>query len=404
MRHRLIVMWVGLLAVLCWIASPTIYAGETITDLRLSHANNRFGFKLYAQLLKEQPSQNVFISPSSIAMALAMLYNGASGETQQAMSKAMELQGMTLEEVNQSNAQLKSFLENADPKVALIIANSLWGREGIAFKQEFFRICTESYGAEVKSLDFMSPMAPDIINSWVSRSTRGKIQQIIGDVRDSVLMLINAVYFKGEWSKQFDKASTHDGPFHLLDGRVTQSPMMMQSGDYEYFKGDQFQAIRLAYGQGRFGMYIFLPNQNSSLEAFNRSLDERTWEIWKAQFQVEGGSVTLPRFRLVYEAHLKDSLAALGMGPAFDSSRANFERIQAPPSGLYINEVKYKTFLEVNEEGTEAAAATAIGLDLGATHLPKEFSIVVDRPFFCVIVDELTESILFMGSVVEPQQ
>ncbi|MBC8234296.1 serpin family protein, partial [bacterium] len=204
-----------------------------------------------------------------------------------------------------------------------------------------------------------------------------------------------AIYFKGRWKVEFDKSKTRDGVFHLPNGREKQVPMMSQSSNFPYFRGDNFEAVSLPYGEGRMSMYIFLPNSDSNLDAFLLHLNAENWENWMSQFDevADNLMVVLPRFKLEYEVTLNDALKALGMGIAF-SGRANFDGI-AP--GLFISEVKHKTFVEVNEEGTEAAAVTAVMLK---DSIPPLF--VVDRPFFFAIRDNWTGTVLFMGLVIEP--
>lgn len=371
-------------------------------DPKLVTANTRFGFKLFSQVLQQSQSENVLISPTSVAIALSMTYNGASGNTQQAMAKVLELQDMSLAEINRANAALESSLENADPEVKLAIANSLWGNAGFSFRPEFLQRNREFYHAKIATLDFRSPGAPDQINSWVSQNTAGKIPTIIDQINpNQVLFLINAVYFKGKWTRQFDKQETRDRPFYLLDGSRKQHPMMAQQGDYQYYETNQFQAISLPYGNGRLSLYIFLPKSNVTLQTFYQGLTPENWNIWMAQFSEQAGSIQLPRFQFEYSTSLNEALQALGMGSAFDAAQADFSGIS--PEAIAIDQVRHKTFIEVNEEGTEAAAATSIGMTRAAIRLKQPFQMVVDRPFFSAIRDNQTGTILFMGSVMNPE-
>jgi serpin B len=370
-------------------------------DKRLVAANTQFGFKLFEDLAKRDAGKNIFVSPSSVAFALAMIYTGASGETQQAMVKALELQGMSLPEINQANAALRAALGSADPKVQLTIANSLWARQGITFKPEFIKRNQNFYEAEVAALDFTSPAA---INDWVKRKTSGKINKIVETIpSDAILYVINAVYFKGVWAQQFDKSKTKDGPFTLLNGAKKKQPLMSQSGRFRYYENEKFQAVSLPYGAGRMSLYVFLPSPNSDLRAFVANLNTENWESWTPQFRSTPGDIVLPRFKLEYDIVLNQALKTLGMSAAFDPQNANFSEMYAKTSSanVFIGEVKHKTFVEVNEEGTEAAAATSGGMHL--TSFQPPFKMVVDRPFFCAIVDNTTKTILFMGSIVEPK-
>ena len=369
-------------------------------------ANTRFAFKLFRELAAQDAGKNLFISPSSVSLALAMTYNGADGTTQTAMANALELGGMSLEEVNQANLVLLSNLAYADEKVRLAIANSLWSREDMPFYPDFIDRNRHYYGAEVTNLDFTDPKTPDIINAWVNRNTNGKITKIIDAIPpEMILYLINAIYFKGEWSEQFDLKNTRDQEFTLLDGSKKAVPMMHQSDTYRYYRGDSFQAVSLPYGEKRFSMYVFLPDESSSLAALQERLTADVWEGWMAQFHPMGGDIGLPRFELEYEKQLNDALKATGMEIAFDPERANFGKMLpvSPSRNAYISEVKHKTYVKVNEEGTEAAAVTSVGMGISSVSVPQRFTMIVDRPFFVAIRDDTSRTVLFMGSIVDPK-
>ncbi|MEH2155034.1 serpin family protein [Nostoc sp.] len=374
------------------------------TDTKIVESSNKFGFKLFSEVLKnDHGEKNIFISPSSVAIALAMTYNGASGSTQQAMAKTLELQGMNLPEINSSYAAaLKQLLDNSDAKVQLKIANSLWANQDVSFAPDFFKKTQDFYQAKVSNLNFKDAAASSIINNWVKENTNGKINKIVETIEpNQVLFLINAIYFKGNWSNEFDKNQTAQYPFQITSGKRKQHPMMSQNGDYRYYETEQFQAVSLPYGKdGKVSFYIFLPKQNSNLKDFYQNLNVDNWEKWMTQFNKQKGFIRLPRFKTDYEVTLNDALKSLGMEEAF-SNKANFSGMG---KNFAISQVKHKTFVEVNEEGTEAAAATSVGIV--ATSLREEaepFRMIVDRPFFCVIRDNQTGNVLFMGSIIEPQ-
>ncbi|MEH2296380.1 serpin family protein [Nostoc sp.] len=376
------------------------------TDAKIVESSNKFGFKLFSEVLKnDQAGKNVFISPSSVAIALAMTYNGASGTTQLAIAKTLELQGLNLQEINSSyKAALKQLLDNSDPNVQLKIANSLWANKNVSFRPDFLQRTQDFYQAKVSNLNFQDAAAPSIINNWVKENTNGKIEQIIAKIEPSdVLFLINAIYFKGKWSKEFDKSQTAQYPFYSTPGKPKQHPMMSQDGDYRYYESQQFQAVSLPYGKdGKFSFYIFLPKQNSNLKAFYQNLNVENWEKWMTQFSKQEGFIRLPRFKTDYEVTLNNALKTLGMAEAF-SDKANFSGM-TKSLNLNISEVKHKTFVEVNEEGTEAAAVTSVGIVATALREePEPFRMIVDRPFFCAIRDNQTGRVLFMGSILDPQ-
>lgn len=373
----------------------------------LTIANTEFGFKLFSEVVKQNPRQNIFISPASVALALAMVYNGARGETQQAIMDALEIRGMSLDEVNRANAALRTALTNSDPKVQLVIANSLWAKQGITFEPEFLQRNQDFYQADVTKLDFNDPRAVAIINGWVSKQTRGKINQIIQQINSlATLFLLNAIYFKGYWSVPFDKTKTKGDIFTTLDGHQKKHPMMAQSGKFDYYRGQGFQAVSLPYGSGGASMYVFLPDQDSSLMEFQQRLTAKEWNMM-TRFDRTEGHIVLPRFKVEYETDLNDALKALGMGIAFDQTRADFSGICAvpPTQNVYLDRVKHKTFVEVNEEGTEAAAVTSIGMVAAGLMLspPKPFTMIVNRPFFCAIRKNKTGAMLFMGSIIDPE-
>ena len=369
---------------------------------KLITANTTFGFKLFSELLQHDQGKNVFVSPSSVAIALSMLYNGATGETQQQMAKTLELQSMSLTELNQANAELKAVLENPDAGVQLAIANSLWARQGVSFKPAFMQHNQNFYGAQVTALDFAAPNATATINNWVKENTRGKISQIVDSLKpDDVLFLLNAIYFKGTWAKAFDKSDTVNKPFYRSDGSQTRHPLMAQTGSYKYYETDQFQAVSLPYGKKRVSMYLFLPKQSSNLSSFAKTLTAENWQQWMGRFRTQSGAVQVPRFKLEYDVSLKKALSALGMSIAFDANKATFDELSS--ASTKIDQVRHKTFVEVNEEGTEAAAATSIGIIATSMPMHEPFQMVVDRPFFCAIRDNKTGTVLFMGAIVDPK-
>ncbi len=375
---------------------------------RLVSAINRFGFRLLRELAGAAPAENLLISPASLSAALSMTYNGAAGETAQAMAEALCLEGLSLDEINRAHAALWAALASADPQVTFEAANSLWARLGIPFLPDFMQRNREFYGAEVANLDFSDPQASDIINAWVNNQTHGKISGIVEPPihRLTILFLINALYFKGQWASQFDKAATTQGVFHLLDGQEKRCPLMTQSGKYPYMEGPGFQAISLPYGAGRFSLYVFLPAAELNLAGFLNMLgtnDVSAWNAWMGELREQDGVITLPSFKVSYAKSLNDALSALGMAVAFgDNSDFRAMSPLGEDPGIYIADVRHKTLMEVNEEGTVAAAVTKVEMRLRGLP-PPPFKMVVDRPFFCAIRDNETGVIVFVGVVVEPE-
>ncbi|OKH38142.1 hypothetical protein NIES2119_11345 [[Phormidium ambiguum] IAM M-71] len=378
---------------------------ESTINPRIIAANTRFSLKLFSQLQSKQANQNIFISPASVSVALAIAYNGSNGETKQAIGRTLELQEMSIQDLNQANALIKNQLQESSFKSQFKIANSLWLDKKETIKPDFSQKIQQYYQAEIQNIDFREPQSPAAINSWVKRSTNGKINTIIERIEpNTAFLLMNAIYFVGNWKYPFAKELTKNHPFTLANGTKKPVKMMFQQmAGVKHYENELFQAISLPYADNRLNMYIFLPNEKHGLKGFYQNLNQKNWQKWIDNFnsnelQNDYSELTLiglPRFKLDYEIDLIDALRALGMQIAF-SENADFSAISVPP--LWIGKVQHKTFVEINEEGTTAAAVTSLGGTRGGQN-----QIIVDRPFFCVIYDNQTGTILFMGSIVDPQ-
>jgi serine protease inhibitor len=372
---------------------------------QLVAASNHFSFNLFNQLQQKSQSQNSLISPQSMAIALAMTRNGTAGKTQAEMNQVLGLEQLDTATVDLSYEQLIETLKTADLDVELAIANSLWVNQDINLNQQFIQTTQDFYQGKVSNLNFADPAAKQTINQWVASNTNHKIPEIVEAVApDDALYLLNAIYFKGSWTNKFDPNATTASPFYLEPKKTKSVAMMSQTGDYRYYQNEDFQAIRLPYGQQEeLGMYIFLPQKNSNLAQFQQQLNLANWQEWLSQMRSQPGKVSLPKFKLEYETELKDVLSSLGMEQVFDATQADFSPMT--DSAVAINTVKHKAVIEVNEAGTEAAGATSLGIRITAATLQNQgFEMNIDRPFFLAIRDDITESILFMGNVVEPQE
>ncbi len=371
------------------------------TSDRLVAADNDFGFRLLAQLAGKKVDRNIFLSAPSIAIALTMTCNGAHGQTQQDLAATLGISRWSQEEVNAAHAALRADWGTLDPAVRLEIANVLFARHDITLAPGFVQRNEHFFAARVLSADFTDARALAQVNGWVQDKTRGKISDLIKPrdlAADTVLLLLNAIYFKGDWQAPFDKRATRAGVFHLPDGAAKATPMMHQSGEFQYLETPDFQAIRLPYGQGRTAAYIFLPAPAADLISFQKLLSTTTWQRWLTRFRPHDGTLVLPRFDITYEVELKEALTALGMGVAFTPA-ADFRGISPDP--LFISQVRHKAMLEINEQGAEAAAATAVVMIRGLPSA-RPFRMIVDHPFFIAICDDDTDLILFMGYVAEP--
>ncbi len=374
-------------------------------DMTLVEKTNDFGFNLYKNLARE--NENIMISPVSVSLAMAMVYNGANGATREDMARALNVQGLELDRLNKNNLALLYYLTSADPELTLNIANSIWMLEDFKFSEAFVATVKNDYQAEAKKLDFADPKSADVINKWVNDKTRGTIDQIVTPPIDSqtIMFLINAVYFKGSWTSPFETELTSEQAFNLVDGQTVTVPTMYQSGSFDYLKSSGFQALRLPYGEDeQMAMVLFLPDQNTSLSEFQNQLNQDNWSNWQAHFEAKAGTLMLPKFTMEYEKSLNQVLAELGMGIAFEPGKADFSGLAAAAADdIYISNVKHKTFIEVDETGTEAAAVTSV--EVGTTSMPAyDFELNFDRPFFYAIEDSETGAIVFMGAVLDPSK
>ena len=379
-------------------------------DPNLVRANTTFGFKLLNELRKTDiwQDKNTLISPFSVSIALAMARNGAAGETEQAMRNALQLQALDPQLLNANYVFLQRALQAPDSKVALSIANSLWGAEGIEFDPGFLNRNNQFLDTEISTLDFTDPNNVSTINESVAANTNGGIPTIL-DAIDSatVLCLISGIYFKGSWQEEFDALQTRDEPFYLADGGKKQVPMMRRTDYYPYYAGEDFQAVSLPFGDAQMGMYIFLPDRNTDLKTSLEDLSVESWEMWMSSFSSQEVSLVMPKFKLEYAAELRDALSLLGMGIVFDRDRADLSRTRVSPQRLYLSYVSHTAIVEVNEEGAEAATGTfvfedAIAFAEEAAEFIPPIPFIVDRPFFFAIRDNQTGTVLFMGVVVDP--
>ena len=369
----------------------------------LVEADNLFGIKLFKEVLQaEEPETNVMISPLSVSLALAMTYNGADGDTKEAMEETLELAGLTTNQINENYKFLIDALSSVDPKVLMNIANSIWYKYTFPVEQDFIDVNQDYYYAEVSPLDFGDPNAVNTINGWIANKTNDLITEVLDYIPvDAVMYLINAIYFKGIWKFEFDEADTEEEPFYLNDGTTKDVPMMVQEESFNYLSNDWVQAVEMPYGQGNYNMIVLLPQTGKTLDEVVDALTNETWNSWLGDFQKEDKVVIhLPRFKFEYENLLNEELINMGMGIAFNGFNADFSKIN-PDRQLCISRVIHKSFIEVNEEGTEAAAVTVV--EIIETSYPGEtfISFRVNQPFLFAIKEKYTNTIIFIGRVME---
>ena len=373
-------------------------------SLEMLSATDRFGWDLLKKVNEEaEADENVVISSLSVAQALGMTTNGAGGTTLDQMLEVMDF-GET-DEMNDAFKNIREVLHSADPKVEVEIANSVWYKEDLPAKDSFRALVEDYYDASFRGLDFSDKEgSKKIINDWVNKKTREKIPTIIEEVKDNQFMfLVNAVYFLGKWQYQFDKGDTQDEPFYLSDGSEIDVPMMHQEADLDYSAGEDCRAVKLPYGNGSFYMLVALPAGEMTADSLVSRMDSQKWSDIVGDMQEQGIALAMPRFEIDCKYKLNGPLQRMGMALPFSRSGADFTNmIEGVP--VCIDEVLHKTYIKADEEGTEAAAATSVGMvetSIGAGG-PMPFRI--DRPFLFAIAEEESGAILFSGKIENPRE
>ena len=412
LRRPPLVFLAGVLVASCGDGSTTAPAEEieglpralSASETLLVEAGNDFAFRFLGQLYGSAPDSNLFVSPLSASMALGMTLNGAAAETYEQMRTTLGFGAMSLDQINQGYRDLMDLLRALDPRVEMGIGNSIWYREGFPVRADFLGRARTYFDAEVAALNFAAPGAAGTINGWVSAETRGKIKEIVEDPIDAaaIMFLINAIYFKGDWTVRFPKSKTAQAPFHSLDGSTGTVPLMEVTDTFAYRETETYQAVDLPYGGKAFSMTVVLPKAGQELEELVASLDPQSWNQLVAGLSPMEGTVRLPRFRLEWGKKLNDDLKTLGMPAAFIGGQADFSGLsdEALQRGLYISQVRQKSYVDVDEEGTEAAAVTVV--EIRETSAPQRFDFRADRPFLFVIRERFSQTILFAGVLVEP--
>ncbi len=369
-------------------------------SVQLISNGNKFGIDLFNKVAKVDDS-NLMLSPVSANIALSMLLNGCDGNTFTQIRDMLGYNSLTTEQINEVYKSLVSQLLSVDPSVKLAIANSVWSQKGFAIKDLFKNGMKDNYDARIESLDFSLPSTLQTINKWASDNTYGKIPKVLDEISpDLVMFLMNALYFKGDWSYQFDISKTQNEIFNLSDGNQINVQMMHLTADANVFNGDDYKALELFYGRRNFSMIVILPNSNIS--DFYSELNENSWNsltnFLTNASPISELQIALPRFKFSYERKLNEVLIDLGMSDAFNPSLADLSGISE--SELFVDFVKQNTFVEVNETGTEAAAVTTVGVGITSAGPINQF--IVDKPFVFIIRERTTNTILFIGKVINP--
>ena len=368
----------------------------------LSNAINSFGLHLLQEMLGLFDEENVVISPVSISAALSMTLNGANDETLNSMKKTLMLENYSPEAINRYYRNLLDSLPKLDSEVEIKIGNAIWYREDMRVRSAFKKVLKKFYDAEISKADFKDGSVVNKINGWVRESTQGKISSIIDRVNPTdVMYLLNAVYFKGNWQHRFDERGTKEAAFYpVADEKIT-CQMMNASKKFLYFENEEVQVVHLPYGTGKFEMVVILPKENVSLDSLVKGVDTTSFLNWLTTGAKITVNLSMPKFKMEYKKSLKDALSEMGMEDAF-SPKADFSGM-VEDEKLNISDVKHKTFIEVNEKGTEAAAVTGVTMVLSSVRPMEPHRMNVNRPFIFLITENQHKNILFMGKIGRPQ-
>ena len=373
----------------------------TRTEQQITNSGMDFAFRFFTQVCTSETAKpNLFVSPLSVSFCLSMIANGASGNTLAEMKSALGFTDYSLEDMNSYNQKLATALLDLDNTTRIGIANSIWLKQGFSAYDDFLNVNKKMYDARVQELDFASPKAKDIINQWCAEKTNNCIKEVIQEIPEAIRMyLLNALYFKGIWKNQFKKSDTKQEVFNNADGSKSEVPMMNLSlKSFNYIQNDYFSIAELPYGNEAFSMVVLLPAEGKTLDESLPKLTYENWNEWNGKLFSNTLNVKLPRFELKYDKNLITDMIGLGMKDAFDD-KADFSKMSA--FDLSIGILDQFTFVNVNEEGTEAAAVTVGGMEVTSPGPPSSYNFYVDRPFAFMIKEKSTGAILFMGKVTK---
>ncbi len=370
----------------------------------LIESDNLFALDLFKEVYSSEEADNFMISPLSVAIALGMAYNGADGETKNAFEESLRLSGFSRHEINEIHGDLIKHLLKADPEVTIEIANSIWLNQIFSLRKEFADTNRYYYDAEINSLNFSDPGSVDIINNWVSEKTHEKIKTIINQIPPLTAMyLINAIYFNGTWKYEFNEDDNRPINFMFEDGSTGEVEAMRLQKDLAYHDADKYRITELPYGNNKYTMMIFLPKSGYGLSDINEDMNIENLNEWTNALQEAEIKLHMPKFKFEYESLLNDVLKETGLGVAF-TDKAEFPLMVGESDDLYLSRVIHKTFVDVNEKGTEAAAVTAV--EVGVTSAGPDTSVIsfiVDKPFLFVIREKTSNALVFMAKVGKPE-
>ena len=373
---------------------------------KLVEADNEFGLEIFQKIRENSEEKNLMVSPLSISVALAMAYNGAEGDTKTEMEKTLKLNGLSVDEINSSYKNLIAALQSLDEDVVFELANAIYYADIFNVKPNFLQTNQNYYNAEINELDFSSPAAVETINSWVKTKTHDKIQKIINNLSpDDRMVLLNAIYFNGTWASEFDDKGTHMVPFYFSANNSEEVATMKKEDKLDYTKNNLFSAVKIPYGNGQYKMVVLLPENNKTSQDVIDELTHSNWKNWMNSFETKDRVVvSMPRFKFAFEQGLNSVLFNMGMKKAFQPFFADFSKIS--DEDVYISSVRHKSYIDVNETGTEAAAVTSITFtttSAGPGDQVEKIYFTVNKPFVFAITEKDTGAILFIGEVQKPE-
>jgi serine protease inhibitor len=399
--HRFMIV-AGIMLVLCGVTIAQDKAGGILKpdeDTKaIVKSINRFAFDIFKEAALSEDNTNALVSPYSISSALGMIFNGAAGATRDSIAGTLHYGDMPVKVINGSYKKLDQQVKSINSMISIETANSIWYADNFEIKKNFLDTNREYFGADILPADFADPEVCGQINDWIAGKTGNKIRNMLNCpiVPEVIMYLINAIYFKGVWKYQFDPNETVEMPFYLADGSRSTCDMMREKREYSYQANDDFQAIEIPYGNGRFAMSVFLPARGKSVDKFIAGLSYENWNKCRNGFAEDSVILWLPKFKVNYNILLNDALIALGMRNAFGG--ADFSGI-SKSARIFISRVLHNAFIQVDEQGTEAAAATVVELKKG----PGQKNVMlVNRPFVYVIHDNQSGAILFIGKIDKP--
>ncbi|WP_053782721.1 serpin family protein [Paenibacillus xylanivorans] len=370
-------------------------------------AMNTMGLNILQQMGTKDKTDgnNLLISPYSIAAAIGMAYNGSVGETRREMAEVMGWSGLEMEQVNASQAALQQLLTHPGKGIQIGIANSMWMKDGIPVEETYQTTVQQTYEAEIRTLNGQPAQAKEEINQWVKQHTEGMIPNLMQEPpeKEALMILVNAIAFDGNWMDEFDPEYTTDEEFKLVNGKDLSVRMMHQTKQFQYSEKEDWQAVRLPYGDGQMHLLVVLPREG-------RALDEIQQQLLDDHERLDTGSeyrlveLSLPRFRAEYGINLKETLQQMGMKKAFDPYAADFNKMipSGPNWQAYIGQIQHRAVMEVNEQGTVAAASTMVGMAAGSAPPTDPVKMEVNRPFMMAVVDKDTGAWVFAGSIYHP--